>query len=98
MRIVWAEPAIRDLSAARAYIARERPVAARAQIELVLSAVAGLVEFPQAGRPGRRHGTRELVVPRTPYVVPYRVREQTIEILRVLHGRQRWPDASSEAG
>jgi toxin ParE1/3/4 len=33
-----------------------------------------------------------LVVNRTPYVVPYRLRGATIEILRVLHGRQRWPD------
>lgn len=92
MRIVWSEPAIRDLSAVRAYIARDRPGAAAAQVALVLGAAAALAQFPQAGRPGRRAGTRELVVPRTPFVVPYRVRGETIEILRVLHGRQRWPD------
>ena len=36
-------------------------------------------------------GTRELVVPRTAYIVPYRVREDVVEILRVLHGARRWP-------
>jgi plasmid stabilization system protein ParE len=30
---------------------------------------------------------------RHPYLVPYRVRGELIEVLRVLHGRQRWPDA-----
>lgn len=64
----------------------------------VVNAVAVLAEFPQAGRPGRRAGTRELVVPRTPFVVPYRVRGGFIEILRLLHGRQRWPDGAPAPG
>ncbi len=93
MRIVWTEPALRDLSAARAYIALDKPSAADSQVEHILTAVTGLVRFPESGRPGRRAGTRELVVGRTPYIVPYRVRGDAIEILRVLHGRQRWPDA-----
>lgn len=92
MRLAWTEPAIRDLQAARAFIARDNPGAAAAQMEHVLTAVSGLVDFPHRSRPGRRPGTRELVVPRTAFVVPYRVRGEVIEILRVLHGRRRWPD------
>lgn len=67
--------------------------AADRQVELVLAAVAGLLQFLNSGRPGRRAGTRELVVDRTPYIVPYRVRGELVEVVRVLHGRQRWPDA-----
>jgi toxin ParE1/3/4 len=93
MRIVWTEPALRDLAAARIYVARDHPAAADRQVERVLAAVAGLLRFPETGRPGRRSGTRELVVSRTPYVVPYRLRGEVIEVLRVLHGRQRWPDS-----
>ena len=92
MQIVWAEPALRDLAAARAYIARDNPPASDEQIERVIAAVADLLRFPQIGRSGRREGTRELVIGRTPYIVPYRLRGDHIEILRVLHGRQRWPD------
>lgn len=92
MRLVWTEPAIRDLQAARAYIARDKPGAAAAQMEIVLAAVMGLLDFPNLSRPGRRAGTRELVIPRTPFIVPYRVRGDAIEVLRVLHGRQQWPD------
>jgi toxin ParE1/3/4 len=43
------------------------------------------------GRPGRVSGTRELVIPGTPYIVPYRVRGGKLEILRILHATQRWP-------
>jgi toxin ParE1/3/4 len=93
MRIVWTEPAVHDLAAARAYVARDNPPAADRQVERVLAAVAGLLQFPEIGRPGRRAGTRELVVSRTPYVVAYRLRADAIEVLRVMHGRQRWPDA-----
>ena len=35
--------------------------------------------------------TRELVVPKTRYIVPYRVRGDTIEILRVFHTSRRLP-------
>ena len=82
-----------DLASARAYIARDKPIAADNQVQRVLQAAEGLLRFPESGRPGRRIGTRELVVGKTPYVVPYRLRDDTIEILRVLHGRQRWPDS-----
>jgi toxin ParE1/3/4 len=46
------------------------------------------------GRPGRVPGTRELVIPNTPFIVPYRVVGNTIQVLRILHGARPWPDAS----
>jgi toxin ParE1/3/4 len=92
MRIVWAAPALRDLAAARDYIAHDNPAAAERQVQRVLAAVGGLPRFPEIGRPGRRAGTRELVVSRTPYIAAYRLRGEIIEVLRVMHGRQRWPE------
>jgi toxin ParE1/3/4 len=92
MHLVWTEPALRDLAAARAYIALDNPGAAARQVALVLQAAETLLRSPHIGRPGRRPGTRELVVSRTPYLLPYRLSADRIEILRVLHGRQRWPD------
>ena len=55
------------------------------------TAVKSLAEQPEMGRPGRVHGTRELVVSDTPFVVPYRVVGSEIEILRVLPGARDWP-------
>jgi len=91
MRLVWTGPALRDLASARDYIALDSPPAAKRQVELVLQAVDILVRFPETGRSGRIAGTRELVVGRTPYIIPYRLHDGTIDLLRVLHGRQRWP-------
>jgi toxin ParE1/3/4 len=57
----------------------------------VLDAVAQLIEQPGLGRPGRVPGTRELIVAKTRYIVPYRVRGQSVEILRVFHTSRRLP-------
>ena len=51
-----------------------------------------LSEHPKLGAPGRVPGTRELMIPKTPYIVPYRVRGSRIEIARVYHTSRRWPD------
>lgn len=92
MAIVWTAAALRDLAAIREFVARDNPAAADRQVRLILAAIAELPSFPQVGREGRVGGTRELVVSRTPYLVPYRVRGEMIEVARVLHARQRWPD------
>jgi toxin ParE1/3/4 len=89
--VVWSPQAIRHLSALRAYIARDNPDAAADVALTLLAAVERLAELPSLGRPGRLAGTRELVVPGTPYVIPYRVGPERLEILAVFHGRQRWP-------
>jgi plasmid stabilization system protein ParE len=52
---------------------------------------AALIARLISSRPGRMVGTRELVVPDTPYVIPYRVRLQRLELIAVFHGRQKWP-------
>jgi len=48
-------------------------------------------ELPNLGRSGRVAGTREMVVPGTPYVIPYRVQGDRLEVIAVFHGRQKWP-------
>lgn len=92
MIVVWAPTAVSHLTALRAYIARENPGAAEQIAGLLLTAVEHLAEFPEIGRRGRLAGTREWVVPRTPYVIPYRLQSGRLEILGVFHGRQRWPE------
>jgi toxin ParE1/3/4 len=51
-------------------------------------AINSLKEWPHRGRLGREDGTRELLFPPTPYVAVYRVKEQSIEVLRIYHAAQ----------
>jgi plasmid stabilization system protein ParE len=96
VEIVWTAPARRDLRAHLVYLAERSPLAARKTHAAIREAVERLADFPQRGRPGRLEGTRETVVAGTPYLVVYRTRETSRRILRVLHGAQDWPPASSQ--
>lgn len=92
MRVRWLRKALRNLDDEASYIAADSPDAAQLVVQRALEAVAMLPEQPGMGRPGRVPGTRELVVLKTRYVVPYRVRGQTLEILRVFHTSRRLPE------
>ena len=59
------------------------------------ASAAMLAEHPGMGRPGRISGTRELVVTRFPYILPYRVRGNAIEVLRIFHTARKWPEQLS---
>jgi toxin ParE1/3/4 len=89
--VVWSPRAIGHLTALRAYIARDNPDAAAGMAMTLLTAVDRLAELRNLGRPGRVSATREFMVPGTPYVIPYRLRGERLEIIAVFHGRQRWP-------
>ena len=91
MRVAWTVRATLDLRLLRAYIAEDNPKAAVQTAARILDAVERLSDFPASGRPGRLPHTRELVVPGTPYFLPYRVRGEVIEILAVIHGARKWP-------
>lgn len=91
MQVRWLKRALRNLAEEADYIAQDDPQAAARIVVKIEDSVALLAEHPQMGRVGRVPGTRELVVPDTPYLVPYRIRAKRIDILRVFHGRRRWP-------
>lgn len=91
MRVRWLRKALTNLDEEAALIATEDPAAARLVVRRVMAAVADLANQPGIGRPGRVPGTRELVVARTRYVIPYRVRGGVVEILRVFHTSRHLP-------
>ncbi len=92
MTPVWSPEAIEDLSSLRTYIEQDDPKAARrVALRIVQNVELLLAENPEMGRLGRVPGTRELVIPRTPFIVPYRIVMNTVQILRVYHGARRWP-------
>jgi toxin ParE1/3/4 len=77
-----------DLAAISDYLAASLPAYRDRTIREIYNGVGDLKRFPYRGPRGRRPGTRELLVQRMPYVVVYRIRDECIEVVRILHGAQ----------
>lgn len=89
MKVAWTRRALADLGSAYEFIAEERPEAAVRVIDRIEKAVKAIARHPEIGRSGRIDGTRELVVPGTPFILPYRVTPKTVELLGVIHASRR---------
>ncbi len=91
LAIVLAPRFVAELKQQIEHIAkRNKPAAATVEARIRI-AIRRLGRFPELGRRGRIEGTRELTVPRTPYIVAYRVRGDVVEIAALLHAAQAWP-------
>ena len=93
MKLRWTLPAVDHLREIFEYIAADNPVAAILTVERIRNAIRQTARMPYAGRIGRVAGTREIVVPGTSYLVAYRILNDTIHVLAILHGARKWPDS-----
>ena len=90
MQIKWTKRAANNLDAVVAYIAQDSPLAAKKFLSELLQKVDHLQSFPMLGRPGVVPLTRELVIHHN-YIAYYRIKQEQVEILRVLHVRRKYP-------
>lgn len=95
MIVEWLPAAQRDFDDLVDYIAADHPSAAIAQGDEIEAQISLLRDHPRMGRSGRVKGTRELVIVRTHFIAAYRIKGKAIQILRVLHGAQQWPERFS---
>ena len=91
LEIRWTELAHKDLASALTFLHAESPRAADGLAKVLESSLEQLREFPAMGRAGRLAGTREILLPGWPYLVPYRVMHGSVEVLRVYHSSRKWP-------
>lgn len=91
MDIRWSPEAAADFIGIIQYIRKDNADASLRVARTIYQSIAQLSTFPNSGRSGRVHGTCELLFPPLPFVVVYRVKESAVEIIRMLHGAQRWP-------
>jgi len=89
--IDWKDAAKADAAVILSYIAQDNISAAYDVYEKIRQQVSILAQFPKLGRKGRVSGSRELVITGTPYIVAYRIKGESVHILRILHGAQNWP-------
>ena len=91
MQITWLPRARADVVHARQYIEQHNPGGAQRLVLALYTAAQRIAAAPHLGRPGRVARTRELVVPRTPYIVAYTVIGDQLTIIAVIPGAQEWP-------
>jgi plasmid stabilization system protein ParE len=91
MRIRWTPAAAADLQPISDYLKDHHPHYRQPTMRKVYGTIQSLSEWPFHGRVGSEEGTRELLFPPLPYIVVYRVKPQSIEVLRIYHGVQERP-------
>lgn len=91
MQLRWTTEAAADLERIADYLFQHVPERAAELVRTVYEAPALLLEFPHRGRPGKKAGTRELVISPLPYLVVYAVHGDVVFVVRILHGAQPWP-------
>ena len=93
MQIRWTKKALRDFEQAVQYIANNDPAAAQTVAQKIWKDTQLLKRHPGLGGPGRIETTRELVIPKLPFIIPYTEKNGIISILRILHASRRWPES-----
>ena len=91
MQIRWSPEAADDFESAIRRILQDNPTNAQRVAQIIFDRIAALATFPNRGRAGRVEGTRELVIVPLPFIAVYRVKDEFVEIVRVIHGAQEWP-------
>jgi addiction module RelE/StbE family toxin len=91
MQVKWLRTAAQNLDDETDYLVKDNPKVAKAFFSHIIKNVNQLKIFPDLGRPGRVSGTRELVILNYPYIIPYRIKGDTVEVLRVFHTSRMWP-------
>ena len=90
-RLIWNKKAQKDLEEIFSYISRDDADAALRVVRRIYEAAETLAEHPRIGRDGLVPGTREFPIPQLPYLLPYRVKQDAVRILRVYHGARMPP-------
>ena len=96
MKIKWASIALNDIDEIASYISQDNTAAAYKIVNLIWEKSKLLEQNQNMGRAGRVNGTRELFIEGTNYIIPYRIKNNSVEILRVLHTSRNWPESFKE--
>jgi toxin ParE1/3/4 len=91
MHLRWTSAAADDLERIHSYLVEYHSELAHPTVVRLYEAIRSLKAFPNRGRLVREEGTRELVLPRLPYIVVYRVEEEAIQILHIHHAARKRP-------
>lgn len=88
--IKFTELARNDLQSIKKFICDDNFDSAQKVVQHIIRSIEQLKITPAMGRAGRVLRTRELIITKYPYIVPYQVRNNVIYVLRILHTAIKW--------
>jgi plasmid stabilization system protein ParE len=91
MKVRVTDDAASDLHTIKAFLSDQSVVVAERVLDEIGSVIRRLRTFPRLGHLGVVDGTLERIVPRTPYVIVYRIDvgdQDELIVLRVYHAAQ----------
>ena len=90
-KIEFSKKAFEDLESIKKYIYENDELAAQKVVSYIVERIETIIaNNPGVGRAGRVLGTRELVLTKYPYIIPYFVKDDIVYIIRVLHTSRKW--------
>ena len=89
MEVVWLPTALKNLQEIKKYIESESPRSAKMVATQIKKTISFIQENPHIGKPTLVGGFREIQVSKLPFVIPYKVIDNTIIIVRVFHTKQK---------
>lgn len=93
MKVRWTAPAANQLREIFGYIAAGNPGATARTVRHIRNSILQTAQMPNTGRAGRVAGTREIVIPGTTYLVAYRIHDEMMHVLAIMHAARQWPES-----
>ena len=89
INVLWTTRAITNLEAELDYYGKINPALAKELSIIIKESVINIANLPGIGRPGKKIGSRELIINKYPYVLAYRVRNEILEVLAIIHQQRK---------
>lgn len=89
MKVRFLKRAVQDLINIDEYTREHSPKGAARVGARIRKRANDLAQFPESGQPSTKVGLRQLYVAKTPYILIYRVRDDEVQIITILHTSRR---------
>ena len=89
-KVEFSQKAFKDLESIKEYIYENNEVAAQKVVSYIIERIETVIAGnPSVGRAGRVLGTREFVLTKYPYLIPYFVKNNVVYIIRILKKKRK---------